>query len=58
MENNMIAKFNDSAVKNTNSPVITVWTAAGPITKKNPNYDKNACSVCGKRHGIFQKACK
>ncbi len=54
----MNTKFNEYAVKNVNSPVITVWTSAGPITKKNPNYDKNACPVCGKRHGFFQKACK
>lgn len=53
-----MTKHNEYSVKSVNSPVITVWTANGPITKKNPNYDKNACPVCGKRHGFFQKACK
>lgn len=46
------------AQSNQNPAYKVVYTAQGATLAKNPQYDPKACPKCGKRHGMFQPACK
>lgn len=51
-------KHNDCTIKDMNPKVVVVFTAAGKIVRKNPNYDPHKCGKCGQRKSFFGCGCK